>query len=146
MSRRSHIVKALVEKFKAITKDNGYNTDLAEAVFPRLVFWDQATSFPSMYVVAGSESREYLPSQFTWGFLGVSIKIYCKSEYPQEELELLIEDIEKVVYANHDLSITLDNQEHTTEILVTSIVTDEGILDPYGVGEINLQVRYPIFN
>ena len=146
MSKRSHIVKALVEKFKAITKDNGYNTDLAEAVFPRLVFWDQAPSFPSMYVVAGSESREYLPSQFTWGFLGVSIKIYCKSEYPQEELELLIEDIEKVVYANHDLSITLDNQEHTTEILVTSIVTDEGILDPYGVGEINLQVRYPIFN
>jgi hypothetical protein len=28
--------------------------------------------------------------------------------------------------------------------MVTSITTDEGLLAPYGVGEINLQVRYPI--
>jgi hypothetical protein len=32
----------------------------------------------------------------------------------------------------------------TTEILVVSITTDEGLLQPYAVGEINLQVRYQI--
>jgi hypothetical protein len=32
----------------------------------------------------------------------------------------------------------------TTEILITSITTDEGLLAPYGVGEINLQVRYAL--
>jgi hypothetical protein len=28
--------------------------------------------------------------------------------------------------------------------LITSITTDEGLLAPYAVGEINLQVRYQI--
>ena len=146
MSKRSQIVAALVGKLKEISIANGYNTELFEAVYPRLVFWDQTSTFPSLYVVAGSESREYLPSRFAWGYLGVSIKVYCKGDNPQQALENLLEDIEKIVYNNHDLTINLDSHEQTTEILVSSIVTDEGLLDPYGIGEINLQVRYPIYN
>jgi hypothetical protein len=36
------------------------------------------------------------------------------------------------------------NNLETTEILVVSITTDEGLLAPYAVGEINLQVRYEL--
>jgi hypothetical protein len=36
------------------------------------------------------------------------------------------------------------NNHETTEILVVSITTDEGLLAPYAVGELNLQVRYQL--
>lgn len=144
MSRRTSIVKALAEKLKVIDGSTGYNVDLFNNAFAKLEFWDSCSDFPSVYVVAGAETREYLPSAFTWGFLGVSLKVYCKGEDSQQLLENLLEDIEKVIDANRVLVYDVDNNYETTEILITSITTDEGLLDPYAVGEINLQVRYAI--
>jgi hypothetical protein len=87
--------------------------------------------------------REYLPSDFTWGYLGLSVKIYVRGEEPQIELEALLEDVERCVDANRVLVYDELGSE-TTEILITSITTDEGLLAPYGVGEVNLQVRYAL--
>ena len=144
MSRRTSIVKAVVEKLKLINGSTGYKTDLASAVFPFLRFWDEVNNFPSVYCTAGSEAREYLPNDFAWGYLGLSLKVYTKGEDAQQLLEDLLEDIEKVIDANRVLVYDLVNSYETTEILVTSITTDEGLLTPYAVGEINLQVRYQI--
>lgn len=144
MSRRTSIVKALAEKFKVIDGSVGYKVNLYNNSFPFLKFWDECKDWPSLYVVAGAETREYLPSAFTWGFLGVSIKVYCKGEDAQQLLEDLLEDIEKVIDANRVLVYDVDNNYETTEILITSITTDEGLLAPYAVGEVNLQVRYAI--
>lgn len=144
MSRRTSIVKALVEKLKIIDGTGAYKTNLYEAAFPFLKFWDEVNNFPSIYATAGSESREYLPSAFTWGYLGISLKIYTKGEDAQQLLENLLEDVETVIDANRVLVYDADNGYETTEILITSITTDEGLLAPYAVGEINLQVRYAI--
>lgn len=144
MSRRTSIVKALTEKLKVINKDSDYKSDLAGAAFPFLKFWDEVNNFPSIYCTAGSEAREYMPSNFTWGFLGLSLKAYCKGEDSQQLLEDLLEDIETVIDANRVLVYDEINGYETTEILITSITTDEGLLAPYAVGEINLQVRYAI--
>jgi hypothetical protein len=144
MSRRTSIVKALAEKFKDIDGSAGYKVNLFNNSFAKLEFWDSVSDFPSLYVVAGAETREYLPSAFTWGFLGVAVKVYCKGEDAQQLLEDLLEDIEKVIDANRVLVYDVDNNYETTEILITSITTDEGLLAPYAVGEVNLQVRYAI--
>lgn len=144
MSKRTSITKALVEKLKTISGNPPYTTDLAEAVFPKLVFWDECNNFPSVYLTPGSESREYLPSDFTWGYLGVSVKVYCKGDNSQEQLETLLEDIETCINSNRQLVYDATQGWETTEILITSITTDEGLLAPYAVGEINLQVRYQI--
>lgn len=144
MSRRTSIVKALVEKLKTISTNAGYKTDLATAAFPYLKFWDEVNNFPSMYCTAGSEAREYMPSNFTWGFLGLSLKIYTKGEDSQQLLEDLLEDVENLIDANRVLVYDEALGYETTEILITSITTDEGLLAPYAVGEINLQVRYAI--
>jgi hypothetical protein len=85
-----------------------------------------------------------LPSAFTWGYLGISLKIYTKGEDAQQLLEDLLEDVETTIDANRVLVYDADNNYETTEILITSITTDEGLLAPYAVGEINLQVRYAI--
>lgn len=144
MSKRTSIIKALTDKIKLISIATGYNTNLYTNAYAKLKFWDEVEDFPSVYLTPGSELREYLPGDFTWGFLNASIKVYCRGEDSQEQLELLLEDIEHCVDANRVLVYDSANNYQTTEILVQSITTDEGLLAPYAVGEINLQVRYAI--
>lgn len=144
MSKRTSIVKALAEKFKVIDGNSPYKTNLFENSFNKLKFWDEVTDFPSVYITPGSEQREYLPADFTWGYLNVCVKVYCHGEESQEQLENLLEDLELVIDQNRVLVYDADNNQETTEILITSITTDEGLLLPYAVGEINLQVRYAL--
>jgi len=144
MSRRTSIIKALTEKLKLINGQGVYKTNLYQNAYAKLKFWDEVNDFPSVYLTPGSEQREYLPGDFAWGFLGVCVKVYCNGEDSQEQLEGLLEDIERCVDANRVLVYDSTNAYETTEILIQSITTDEGLLAPYAVGEVNLQVRYAI--
>lgn len=144
MSRRTSIVKALAEKLKTIDGSETFKSNIFNNAYPYLKFWDEVSDFPCIYVVAGSESRDYLPSDFTWGFLNVSLKIYVKGDDSQQLLENLLEDVEQVINGNRILAYEETPGYETTEILLSSITTDEGLLAPYAVGEINLQVRYQI--
>jgi hypothetical protein len=147
MSRRTSIVKALSEKFKEIDGTGQYNTNLYNNSFPKLKFWDEVQDFPCVYMHPGSETRDYLPGNFTWGMLMVCVKVYVRSEDDaQEQLELLLEDLERCIDANRVLQYDVGSSLETTEILIQSITTDEGLLAPYGVGEINLEVRYALDN
>lgn len=142
MSQRSKIVKALVEKLKLINGTAPYKSNLyGKNVTDKLRFWDEVNDFPYVCAVAGNETREYHPGNFKWGYLNISIKLYVYGEDCHELLENLISDVEKVIELNENLVIDTGT---TTEILITSIVTDEGLLSPYGVGEVNLQVRYQV--
>lgn len=145
MSVRSSIAKALAEKLKYIKPENGFNTDLWDKVEPKLRFWDECNQFPAIYMSTGTETREYLPGNFKWAFLGISLKVYVKGEDPAQQLEDLLEDVEKIIDANRTLVYdeTIPGAQ-TTEILINQIVTDEGLLDPYGIGEVNITVQYPV--
>lgn len=143
MSRRTSILKALIEKIKLIDGTN-YTTNLYNNAYAKLKFWDEVNDFPCVYGVAGSESREYMPGGFAWGYLNISLKVYCKGEDSQEQLETLLESLEDVIDTNRSLIYDIEKNHETTEILIASITTDEGLLTPYAVGEINLQVRYAI--
>ena len=145
MTRRISIVTALAEKFKEIDGTGSYKTDLFSNSYPKLKFWDEVQDFPCVYLTAGTEVREYMPSDFTWGYLNISVKVYVRSESEaQQQLENLLDDLENVIDANRVLVYDTTNNFSTTEILIQSITTDEGLLAPYGVGEINLQVRYAL--
>lgn len=144
MSKRSSITKALALKIKDALDGVQYPSNLYGNAYNRLEFWDTVSDFPSVYMSPGSEQREYLPGDFTWAFLGISIKLYCKGEDSQDQLEKLLEDVESVIDANRVLVYDSINNYETTEILIASITTDEGLLAPYAVGEINLQVRYQL--
>ena len=144
MSRRTSILTALIDKFKLIDGNTPYSINVFNNAYPIIRFWDEVNDFPCIYGSAGGESREYLPGNFTWAFLGISLKLYCRGEDAQQQLELLLEDMETVITNNRTLVYDTANNYETTEILVASITTDEGLLAPYAVGEINLQVRYQL--
>ena len=146
MSARTLITLALVNALK--TQINGtvpYKIDLVNNAIDRLKYWDEINDFPFICAVAGNEVREYLPGQFKWGHLGISLKIYVKSEDSNAELENLLEDVERVIDSNRQIAYDPSNPNlRTTEILISSIVTDEGLLAPYGIGEINIKVQYQV--
>lgn len=145
MSVRTSIAKALAEKLKLIDGTGVYKTNINGNAIPKLKFWDEVNDFPAIYMSTGSETREYHPGGFKWAFLGISIKCYVKGEDPAQNLENLLEDVEKVIDANRALYYDSTNpSKQTVEILINSIVTDEGLLAPYGIGEINISVQYPV--
>jgi hypothetical protein len=143
MSKRTQIVKALTAKLNLIDGKPPYTVNLFKNAYAKLKFWDEIDDFPSIFLVPGTETREYHPSDFAWGFLGVCVKVYCHGELSSEQLETLLGDIEKCIDNNRQL-VYDSNNNSTTEILIQSITTDEGLLAPYAVGEVNLQVRYQI--
>lgn len=142
MSRRTSIVNALSEKFKDIDGTGIYEVDISNNSYPYLKFWNEVNDFPCIYTTAGPESREYHPSDFAWCFLTITIKVYCKGETSQLELENLLEDIENCIRNNQEIEYDSVNHYTTTQILVNTIVTDEGLLAPYAVGELTAQVRF----
>ena len=143
MSRRTSILKALAEKLKLLDGTN-YDSNIYGNAYPKLKFWDEVNDFPSIYMSPGTEVRDYQLSGFAWGLLGISIKIYCRGDSAQEQLEQLLDDVEKVLDTNRALIYNDANNHETTEILIASVTTDEGLLAPFAVGEINLQVRYQV--
>ena len=143
-TRRSAIVDALVVNLKEINQTGDFLTDVFDNVHPRLKFWDEVDTFPALHLNAGSETREYQGGGYKDRFLNLTIRCYVKETDAVVALDKLLEDVETVVEANGRLAY-IDKQgvtQHTHDIVIISIETDEGVLEPFGVGEVLLQVRY----
>ena len=143
-TRRLAIVEALVEKLKEIDGTNKYLTNLFQQVSPRLKFWDEVEEFPSVHLNAGAESRVYQGGGYKDRFLSVTLRCYVNEEDAVVALEKLMEDVETVLEENSRLAYTdrTGNTQYTQQITVISIDTDEGVLEPFGVGEMMIEVRY----
>lgn len=138
------IINALVDKLKGIDGNGGFLTNIFNNVHPRLKFWDEVTEFPALHLNAGSETREYQGGGYRDRFLTVTIRCYVNEEDAVLALEKLLEDVETVVETNSRLTY-IDQQgksQSTHQISIISIDTDEGVLEPLGVGEMLLEVRY----
>jgi hypothetical protein len=143
-TRRMAIVKAIEDKLKLINGNYPYRTNLYNNVLPRLKFWDEVEDFPAVHVSAGGESRVYQGGGYKDRFLSVTIRIYVQEENAIFALEKLMEDIETVLENNANLSyVDQDgNTQSVQQITILSLDTDEGALEPLGVGEILCEVRY----
>lgn len=143
-TRRLGIVEALVEKLKDIDRTGGFLSNVDENVSPRLKFWDEVEEFPALHLNAGSETREYQAGGYKDRFLSLTIRCYVQAEDSVQALDELMEDVETVLEDNSRLAYTnrQGGTEYTQQITLVSIDTDEGVLEPMGVGEILLEVRY----
>lgn len=139
---RTKIIEALVELFKGIDGTGNFKSKLYNNVEGKLLFWDDINEHPYVSIVSGAEVREYLPGGFKWGFLGVSIKIFVNEENAKQAVENIFYDIETLIDSNIDIGY--DTGVNTTDIRILSISDDQGLLEPLGVGEVDLQIRYQI--
>jgi len=143
-SRRMSIVDSLVTKMKGINGNFPFRTNVYSNVESRLIFWDEVRDFPAIHLSAGSETRQYQGGGYKDRYMTLTIRIYVQEEDAMSALEALFEDIETVIEDNSRLQYTdRDNQsQYTQQISIISISSDEGALEPLGVGEIICEVRY----
>ena len=142
-SRRAGITKALADKLATIDGRGLFKQSVAETS-PRLKFWDEVEQFPAIHLNAGSETREYQTGGYKDRFLNVTVRCYVNEEDSVTALDELLEDVETVLEENSRLRYNDRNglEQHTHQISILSIDTDEGVLDPLGVGELLIEVRY----
>jgi len=108
------------------------------------LFWDEIAEFPAVHVNSGSETREYLGAGEKFRFLTLTFRCYVNEEDAVDALEMLLEDVETVIEDNNPISYNTGLGVTTTTIQTTinSIDTDEGVLEPFGIGEIIATVQY----
>ena len=143
-SRRMSIVEAITSKLKDIDGTGAFLTDVGNNVFPTLKFWDEVEEFPSVHLNAGMETRGYQAGGYKDRFLAVTVRCYVNEEDAQRALSALLEDVETVLEDNSRLEYfdNLNNSQATQQISILSITTDEGVLEPLGVAEMEIEVRY----
>ena len=144
-SRRRDIANFLVGELKKIdggvsTFDSSYTyqVNLFDNVFRRLKFLDEINDFPSVYLQAGTEDRIYQSKGLTTSTLDLMIRVYVNTEDAVETLESTMQDIEFVIY-------NMDTEQYgMMDVQVATMGTDEGLLDPYGIGEVGVTVQYDV--
>ncbi len=143
-TRRLGIIEALVNKLKDIDGTGQFLSNLEENVSPRLKFWDEVEEFPAIHLNAGSETREYQGGGVKTRFLAITVRCYVQAEDAVAALDELLEDVETVIEENSRLEYKDRNNvdQCTQQITVVSLDTDEGVLEPLGVGEMLIEVRY----
>ena len=143
-TRRRAIVEALSEKLEGINGSAPFRTSVAK-VERRLKFWDEVTEFPTIHVGAGAETREYEGAGFRFRFLRITIRCYVSDDDDVIlALEELLEDVESVLEDNDPLGYTDSTgaSQSTVQTTIATVDTDEGVLEPLGVGEIVCEIRY----
>lgn len=142
-NKRTQIVEEIARLFKFnLTGNSPYVTNVFDNVKSKQIFWDEVNDYPAICVYPGTESREYLPGDFKWAFLTVNIRIYVNDEDSKQRLEEIFDDIEAIIDDNNYLTVNGNNLSEDIRLL--SISDDEGLLNPLGVGEIELEVRYVV--
>ena len=144
-SRRTDIIDLLVSQLKEIDgaessfdSDYTYNVNLYNNVERKIKFLDEVNDFPSVYIAAGTEIRDFNSQSLTTATLDATIRAYVFSDdESQDKIDDLIQDIEHVIYRIGD-----NSDKGIQEISISNISNDEGLFAPYGLGEIEITIDY----
>lgn len=113
--------------------------------------FEQLKEFPYIAVSLGTETTEYLPGRQRWNYLPIHIFAYVRDEDDdtrEEVLENLLQDLKNIIDSDLEIRYNIikpdgSNRSHRiTDRTINTVGTDEGLLSPFGFGEINLTVRY----
>jgi hypothetical protein len=143
-TRRRAIVEALAIELEQINGMQPFRTAVS-TVERRLKFWDEVVEFPAIHIGAGTETREYDGGGFRFRFLRLTIRCYVSDDNDViEALEELLEDVETVLEDKDPLTYydSTGASHSTVQTTIGTVDTDEGVLEPLGVGEITLEIRY----
>ena len=143
-TRRRAIVEALALELEQINGSAPFRTSVA-SVERRLKFWDEVNEFPTIHIGAGSETRQYEGGGFRFRFLRITVRCYVSDDNDViEALEEFLEDVETVLEDKDPLTYydSTGTSQSTVQTTIGTVTTDEGVLEPLGVGEITIEIRY----
>ena len=134
-TRRTNIVNAYVEKLKTISDLGGFN------VFREFKYLDDINDFPTITLLPRVEQRLTIGAGRKLARLDISIRGYVQSEDTSLELaEALGANVESAT-----TEFASEQQANgVADARVVSFRTDEGLFDPYGVDDQDVQILYDV--
>ena len=137
MARRNDIIEALVDHL-------GSNTDVLPAnVFRRYKYLDDVNDFPYITFVPRQENRDHYGAGRKLAVLAVDLRVYVydgDTEDIADECERLADQVEAAV----DTFAATYRQFEVEEARVTTLTTDDGLMTPYGIADLQLSILYDV--
>lgn len=127
MSRKTTIINALIASVSSVTQATG---------FRGIRFLNEINNFPAFYVHNGNERRVHISSGVSYAVLSLTVRGYCWTDN-LDAVDAFARDIEFAVQAFYRT-----NRAVIEELRVTSLQTDEGLMSPYGIIDLTVDVTY----
>lgn len=118
-----------------------YQSNVFDNVFNKYKFMDEINDFPCVCVYNVVDSITHSGSNIKYGTLSINIRGYVRSsEDVITDCEKLVDDIEYVVnsfrYRESSRNLCVVDSR------VLTLETDEGLFDPFGVINLEVQINY----
>ena len=140
MARRTDIIEALVGHL-------GTNTDVhANNVYRTYKYMHDLNDFPAITFIPSREDRDHFGDGQVHGILAIQLRCYVydgDTADIADECERLADQIEAAIDTFSD---TYYSQYEVEEARVVSLRTDDGLMTPYGVADLQISILYRLEN
>jgi len=137
MARRNDIIEALVDHL-------GTNTDVhANNVSRSYKYLDDVNDFPYITFVPRQENRDHYGDGRKLAVLAVDLRVYVydgDSSDIADECERLADQVEAAI----DTFAETYRLYGVEESRVTTLTTDDGLMTPYGIADLQLSILYDV--
>lgn len=131
-------LKLIDGSISSLNSSYTFQNNIFNNVFRKIKFLDEVNDFPSIFFQVGEEVRVYNTSGNTTGLIPLTLRLYVNDEESSGSLDSLIQDIEHIIY-------NLDTGVYSIrDIIISSVDTDEGLVKPYGIAEIEILIDYEL--
>jgi len=135
MARRTDIIEGLVGHL-------GTNTDVhANNVYRTYKYMHDLNDFPAITFIPNREDRDHFGDGQVHGILAVQLRCYVydgDTADIADECERLADQIEAAV----DTFSAINRALEVEEARVVSLRTDDGLMTPYGVADLQISILY----
>ena len=135
MARRTDIIEALVGHL-------GTNTDVhANNVYRTYKYMHDLNDFPAITFIPNREDRDHFGAGQVHGILAIQLRCYVydgDTADIADECERLADQIEAAV----DTFSAANRALEVEEARVISLRTDDGLMTPYGVADLQISILY----
>ena len=139
MARRTDIIEALVGHL-------GTNTDVhANNVHRTYKYMHDLNDFPAITFIPNREDRDHFGAGQVHGILAIQLRCYVydgDTADIADECERLADQIEAAV----DTFSAANRALEVEEARVVSLRTDDGLMTPYGVADLQISILYRLEN
>ena len=135
-TRRKQIIDGFVTEL-------GQTPDVdASNVYKHFKFLDELNDFPRVCFVAGTERRDQLGANRRLATIDIALRGYVFDENNVDKAEILAQNVEsKVDSFSANVAARANG---VSDARVVSFRTDEGLLQPYGVADLEVQILYDV--
>ena len=131
------------QRIDGLVTELGQTPDVdASNVFKRFKYLEEINDFPTVCLNPGAESREELGANRRLGNIGVSLRGYVFDENNIDTAEIFAQNVEsKVDSFSANVAAKANG---VSDARVVSFRTDEGLFQPYGIADLEVEILYDL--